>query len=75
MVGFSANQHRSRGSPRTLAEAAPVATVDLQLLLAFVGAPANDNGMPVYGDQTGGMENQSVIADYGYAAWQKACHQ
>ena len=40
-----------------------------------LGAPANDNGMPVYGDQTGGMENQSVIAGYGYAAWQKACHQ
>jgi len=44
----------------------------LQLLLAFVGAPANDDGMPVYGDQTGGKENQSVMAGYGYAAWQKA---
>ena len=40
-----------------------------------LGAPANDDGMPVYGDQTGGKENQSVIAGYGYAAWQKACHQ
>lgn len=37
------------------------------------GSPANDNGMPVYGDQAGGIENQAVIAGYGYAAWQKAC--
>jgi hypothetical protein len=38
-----------------------------------LGSPANDNGMPVYGDQTGGIENQSVIAGWGYAAWQQAC--
>jgi hypothetical protein len=37
------------------------------------GTPANDNGMPVYGDQPGGIENQSVIAGYGYAAWQRYC--
>ena len=37
------------------------------------GAPANDNGMPDYGDQATGMENQSVIAGFGYAQWQKAC--
>jgi hypothetical protein len=40
-----------------------------------LGAPATDNGMPVYGDQTRWDENQAVIAGYGYAAWQKACHQ
>ena len=37
------------------------------------GTPANDNGMPDYGDQATGMENQSVIAGFGYAQWQKAC--
>jgi RHS repeat-associated protein len=37
------------------------------------GAPANDNGMPDYGDQASGTENQSVIAGFGYAQWQKAC--
>ena len=39
------------------------------------GRAANDNGMSVYGDQTGGFENQSVIAGWGYAAWKKACRQ
>lgn len=39
------------------------------------GRAANDNGMLVYGDQTGGFENQSVIAGWGYAAWKKACQQ
>jgi RHS repeat-associated protein len=38
-----------------------------------LGQPSFDNGMPVYGDQTGGFENQSVIAGWGYAAWQHAC--
>jgi hypothetical protein len=37
------------------------------------GAPADDNGMPDYGDQTGGLENQSVIAGYGYQRWQEEC--
>lgn len=39
------------------------------------GSPANDNGMPDYGDQAGGFENQSVIAGFGYAQWQKGCQQ
>ncbi len=26
-----------------------------------------------YGDQLGGFENPSVIAGWGYAAWQQAC--
>lgn len=38
-----------------------------------VGSPANDNGMPDYGDQATGTENQAVIAGFGYAQWQKAC--
>ena len=40
-----------------------------------LGAPGNDNGMPVYGDQATPTENQAVIAGYGYAQWQRACHQ
>ena len=36
MVGFSANQHRIEEACVTLAEAAPMATVDVQLVLAFV---------------------------------------
>jgi hypothetical protein len=38
-----------------------------------LGAPGNDNGMPVYGDQARANENQSVIAGWGYAQWQRAC--
>ena len=36
MVGFPANQHRIEEARATLAEAAPMATVDVQLVLAFV---------------------------------------
>ena len=40
-----------------------------------MGSSANDNGMPDYGDQATGTENQAVIAGFGYAQWQKACQQ
>lgn len=40
-----------------------------------LGYPSVDNGMPVYGDQPGGFENQSVIAGWGYAQWAKQCQQ
>ena len=39
-----------------------------------LGAPGIDSSMPVFGDQTQWYENQAVIAGYGYAAWQRACH-
>ncbi len=40
-----------------------------------LGSPAQDGGMPVYGDQATGTENQTVIAGFGYAQWKAACHK
>jgi hypothetical protein len=59
---YTATKNALTGQPGNVGPGNPV-----------TGVPGNDNGMPVYGDQLGGMENQSVIAGYGYAQWQKAC--
>ena len=40
-----------------------------------VGAPAQDNGMPVYGGQATGSENQAAIAGFGYEQWRAGCHK
>jgi RHS repeat-associated protein len=40
-----------------------------------IGSPVDDEGMPDYGDQATGTENQAVIAGFAYAQWQKACHK
>ena len=40
-----------------------------------VGSPASDGGMSVYGDQASAVENQAVIAGFGYAQWSVACHK
>ena len=40
-----------------------------------IGSPAPDGGMSVYGDQAIPVENQSVIAGFGYAQWSVACQK
>lgn len=39
------------------------------------GQPGVDGGMPVYGDQATPLENQSVIAGFGYEQWKQQCQK